>query len=148
MIPAIGLMIAAYVFTRMWQIILRRNPKENGFVVICACGTLLVAVLASAQLGLGSLGPVPLQTDLREMRAPTASAETSTPSPSAPNPLLGTARNDLRSRFGEPTRTDRNGERWFCERNGELRLTVYFYRDQVSATAPAPIDWNWRLESR
>ena len=50
MIPDIGVMVAAYILTRMLQIILKRDPKENGVVVAFAVITIIVTAVVAGDL--------------------------------------------------------------------------------------------------
>lgn len=47
MIPAIGLMIAAYIFTRMLQIIIDKAKETNIVVMLCAVITIIVTLYAA-----------------------------------------------------------------------------------------------------
>ena len=47
MIPAIGLMIAAYIFTRMLQIIIDKGKETNIIVALCAIITILITLYAA-----------------------------------------------------------------------------------------------------
>ena len=44
MIPDITVLVAAYIVTRMVQLIVKTNPKEHGAVVACAVGTIALAL--------------------------------------------------------------------------------------------------------
>jgi uncharacterized protein YneF (UPF0154 family) len=46
MIPEIGVMVGAYIVTRMLQIVLNHEPKQSVVVVVFAVVTVLVTVLA------------------------------------------------------------------------------------------------------
>lgn len=46
MIPDIAFMVAAYITTRMIQIIAKKDPKEHGAVVASAAITILVTLFA------------------------------------------------------------------------------------------------------
>ena len=48
MIPAIGLMIAAYIFTRMLELIL--NKQTHGAIVACAFITIIIVGLSTFDL--------------------------------------------------------------------------------------------------
>ena len=45
MIPDIGLMVGAYIVTRMLRLLVKTEPKENGVVVFFAAVTILVTVI-------------------------------------------------------------------------------------------------------
>ena len=48
MIPAIGLMIAAYIFTRMIELII--NKQTHGAIVTCAVITIIIVGLSTFDL--------------------------------------------------------------------------------------------------
>lgn len=50
MIPDIGLMVGTYIITRMLQIIMKRDPKENAIVVVLAVVTILATILGLLDL--------------------------------------------------------------------------------------------------
>jgi len=47
MIQAIGLMIGAYIFTRMWELLLKDKPVESGAVLlkIMAAATVIITAV-------------------------------------------------------------------------------------------------------
>lgn len=46
LIPDIGLMVGAYIITRMLRLIVKREPKEHGVVIAFAVGTVIVTVIS------------------------------------------------------------------------------------------------------
>ncbi len=62
MIPAIGLMIGAYIITRMVSFISRREErKESGIVIICAIITIVVVLISLVGLFASSISTLPSQ---------------------------------------------------------------------------------------
>lgn len=61
MIPEIGLMVGAYIITRMMRIVLRRDPKEHGIVVVCSVVTVVITGLVIADLMTRGSANFPLQ---------------------------------------------------------------------------------------
>ncbi len=64
MIPAIGLMIAAYIATRMIQILSRPKQDEPIFVRLYAAVTIIVAALSTFDLLFSAASVSPLQSTL------------------------------------------------------------------------------------
>jgi len=54
MIPVIGVMIGAYIVTRMMHLLM--DEKPHGLVCVCAGATILAALLASCYFLLAALG--------------------------------------------------------------------------------------------
>jgi hypothetical protein len=50
MIPDIGLMIAAYIVTRMVWIVVKRDPREHVVVIVMAVATIIVAAIGAVDL--------------------------------------------------------------------------------------------------
>ena len=46
MIPDIGLMVKAYIITRMLRLIVKKDPKEHTVVVVFAALTIVVTALS------------------------------------------------------------------------------------------------------
>jgi hypothetical protein len=49
-IPEIGLMIGAYIVTRMVQLALKRDPREHVIVIVCSLATTVITGLVVADL--------------------------------------------------------------------------------------------------
>jgi hypothetical protein len=49
-IPEIGMMIGAYIITRMVRLALRRNPREHAIVLACSVGTVIITGVVVADL--------------------------------------------------------------------------------------------------
>jgi len=54
MIPAVGFMIAAYVITRMFELLIDRSKETSGLTKLLAAFTIAVALFAVVQLATNS----------------------------------------------------------------------------------------------
>ncbi len=154
MIPAIGLMIAAYIFTRMLQIIVRSNPKEHGAVVTFAALTIGITALSSFTLLLGGIDPAARLVPTPSRTEPIIDASVPRPTPpprrqpagevaAAPHlnatHLLKMSMLEVTTAIGQPNSIN-NGLWIYHTKQGRL-FSVHFNADgEVDQTEPANLD--------